>query len=407
MRRAGHVPCILFILVFFASSVTAPLADTGQTTPPVKAAGTAQKPAGATGKHIDPDLESILAADRSQYEFLARLTPAEQKELARLIKKRVDEEAGVVVSIMAIASRIVPAILSAQFAKSMEPATVARISDKVSVKKAIAIADHLDADFLAEIAVYQDPKKVTAVVEGLPDKKLIDITEILFLRKEYRVVARFSDGLTPEKLKRVAEKINDPATLIEIARHMQNREKVATVAIGLSDDYLAKFMGLLSGGDDYQLAAAVGRGMNTDRQVRLLDRMEPEKAARLASFYPPETIARIMEKTDDDKLAAIARLLSPEIIARVMEKTDDDRVVAIARLLPPETMGHVSSALNAQSINRLMGLLSREQVLAALPHIDLAKFQGDWPDLTLETKNRLRSLGKDYPPLAEAIRAIE
>jgi Mg/Co/Ni transporter MgtE len=289
----------------------------------------------------------------------------------------------------------------------MEPATVARISDKVSAKKAIAIADHLDADFLAEVAVYQDPQKVTAVVEGLPDKKLVDITEILFLRKEYRVVARFSDGLTPEKLKRVAEKINDPATLIQIARHMQNREKVVTTAISLSDDYLEKFMSLLSSGDDFQLAAAVGRDMDTDRQVRLLDRMEPEKAARLASFYPPETIARIMEKIDDNRLVAIARLLSPETIARVMEITDDGKVVAIARLLPPETMGHVSTALNAQSINRLMGLLGREQILAALPHIDLAKFQKDWPDLTPETKKMLRSLGKDYPPLGQAIEGIE
>ncbi|ABW66763.1 magnesium transporter [Desulfosudis oleivorans] len=408
MRPAGQLICAFFLLVFFVFTTAAQAADTGPEVPAVETpAGAVGQPADTKGNYFDPDLESILAADPSQYEFLARLTPAEQKELARLIKKRVDEESGVVVSIMTVGSRIVPAVISAQFAKSMEPSTVARISDKVSVGKAIAIAKRLDADFLAEVAVYQDPQKVAAVVEGLPDDDLVEITEILFLKKDYRVVAGFSDGLSPEKLTRVAERIDDPATLIEIARHMQNREKVVAVAIALSDDYLLGFMDLLSSGDDYGLAAEVGRAMDTDRQVRLLDRLDPEKAARLASLYPPETIARIMEKINNDKLVDIARLLSPETIARVMEITDNNRVVTIAGLLPPETMGRVSQALNAQSINRLIPLLSREQVLTALPYIDLTKFQKDWPDLTPETKDMLRDMGRDYPPLEEAVRAIE
>jgi Mg/Co/Ni transporter MgtE len=519
MRPAGRIAGVVFSFIFFFSGITAYSGDTGQAASPVEAKTEKPTPTiSAPDKYFDPDLESILTVnDRSQYEFLSRLTPAEQQELARMIKKRVDDEAGVVVSIMAVVSGWVPAIISAQFADKMEPATVARISDKVSVKKAIAIAGHLEPEFLARVAVYQDPRKVTAVVEGLEDKQLVEVCRILFERQEYRVVAKFSDDLSPAKLKNVAEKINDPATLIEIARHMQNREKVVETSVSLSDDYLLGFMNLLSSGEDYDLAAAVGSKLDVKRQVSLLNRLDPGKAALLASHYPPETIARIMDNPDPavpekqmmeitrillerkeyaviagfsdvlsvDKLKYVAEKINdpaglieiarhmknkgkmvrtavglsddfllgfmdlvsggndyelaaavgsaldvnrqvnmlnrlepekaailashypPETIARIMEKTDDKKLKDIAQRLSPETMGHVSGALNSQSINRLIKLVSREQLLAALPHIDLTRFEKDWPELTPETRGTLQDLGKDYAPLAEAIAKIQ
>ncbi|MEW6078275.1 MAG: hypothetical protein AB1724_10715 [Thermodesulfobacteriota bacterium] len=514
MRPAG-IAILVLSFVFCLMGASAGAADAVQAASPVETKTEKPVPViSAPDQYFDPDLESILAVnDRSQYAFLSRLTPAEQQELARMIKKRVDDEAGVVVSIMAVVSGWVPAIISAQFADKMEPATVARISDKVSVKKAIAIAGHLEPDFLARVAVYQDPRKVTAVVEGLEDKQLVEICRILFERKEYRVVAKFSDDLSPAKLKNVADKINDPATLIEIARHMQNRTKVVETSASLSDDYLLGFMNLLSSGEDYDLAAAVGSALDVKRQVSLLNRLDPQKAALLSSHYPPETIARIMDNPDpavpekqmmevtrilmerkeypviagfadalsvdklkyvtekindpdglmeiarhmknkdkmvrtavalsDDYLlgfmdrvsggddldlaAAVGRELDvnrqvsmlnrmepgkaallashypPETIARVMEQTDDKTLKDIAQRLSPEVMGRVSGALNPKDINRFIKLVDRQQLLAALPHMDLTKIQSAWPDLTAETKNILQDMGKDYPPLAEAI----
>lgn len=338
MRVAGRISFIAFLLVLTAFNLTALADDTGQPAP----AGSPGREVQTAEEYFDPDLESILAVnDRDQYRFLSRLTPAEQQALARMIKKRVDDEAGVVVSIMAIVSRFVPAILSAQFADKMEPATVARISDKVSARKAVAIAKHLQPEFLAEVAVYQDPTKVTAVVEGLPDDDLVEITRILFSRGEYRVVAKFSDGLSPEKLKNVAEKINDPATLVEIARHMENREKTVATAVSLSDDYLLSFMNLLSGADDYRLAAAVGHSLDVKRQINMLNRLDPEKAALLASYYPPETIAAIMATppgVPDRQLVDITRNL--------IERKDFQVVAGFSDVLGVDKLKHAASIIN-------------------------------------------------------------
>lgn len=332
MRHAASITCILLFFIFF--SAVAPVFSEDDVP---------EKAPDISGKYFDPDLESILAVnDRSQYDFLSKLTPDEQRELARMIKARVDDEAGVVVSIMAIVSRFVPAFISAQFADKMEPAAVARISDKVSVGKAIAIAKHLDPEFLAEVAIYQDPDKVTAVVEGLPDDELTEITRILFQRGEYRVVARFSDGLSPEKLKSVAEKINDPATLIEIARYMKNREKTVQTAVALPDDYLLRFMNQLSGEEDYKLAAAVGRELDIDRQVNMLNRMEPEKAAMVASYYPPDVIARIMEKSNnvvpDSQLFDVSRIL--------LERGDYKVIAGIADALSVDLLTRMAENIN-------------------------------------------------------------
>ncbi len=353
MRRDTQFVCI-FLLLFLSFFISAAYADdteqeafsvgTERITPD-KSLNTEEK---SGTLYFDPDLESILAVnDRSRYAFLSRLTPNEQRELARMIKQRVDDEAGVTVSIMAIVSGFVPAFISAQFADKLEPATVARISDKVSVKKAIAIAKHLEPAFLADVAVYQDPDKVIAVVEGLPDKDLVEITRILFSREEYRVVAKFSDGLSVEKLRDVSEKIDDPATLIAIARKMKNRDNAVQTAIGLSDDYLFGFLNLLSSDDDYQLAAAVGAELEVSRQVRMLNRLEPEKAARLAAHYPPGTIARIMGDTMDETIAGISeqQLLD---VSHILIKNKQYQVVAeFSDALDVETLKAMAEKINA------------------------------------------------------------
>jgi len=526
MRSAGRITWIVLLLTFSVCMVTAYADDTGQSTSPSPDEPVTVDKTGPDNKadklYYDPDLESILAVkDRSSYTFLSRLTPAEQRELFHMIKKRVDDEAGVVVSIMAIVSGFVPAFISAQFADKMEPATCARISDKVSVRKAIAIGKRLDSDFLAEVAVYQDPKKVTAVVEGFPDKKLIDITRVLFQKGQYRVVAKFSDDLSVEKLIDVSKKINDPETLIQIARYMENKDKAVKTAIALSDDYLLNFMGLLSTGNDYELAAAVGQALDAKRQVNMLNLLDPEKAARLASHYSPETITLIMGSTtgeaiegvsdqqlmditrilveneqyqvvayfsdalsiekltsvteklhdpatlikiaqhmknkqnvvktalalsdsyllefmnqlsdsDDYELAGAvgraldvdrqinllnrldpekaARLTShypPDTIALIMGKSSDKTLADIACHLTPENIGNVSDALNTRDINRFIKLLSRAQLLEALPNIDMAKFQAGWHNLTPETQRILGDISQDYEPLAEVMAKIK
>ena len=352
MRPAGRITCICLFLALFTLTVNAFANETAGTVSPAgNETFSPQKPAIAKEKtetaYFDPDLESILAEkDRSRYQFLSRLTPNEQRELARMIKQRVDDEAGVVVSIMAIVSGFVPAIISAQFADKMEPATVARISDKVSTKKAIAIAKHLEPAFLADVAVYQDPEKVTAVVEGLPDKDLVEITRILFTREEYRVVAKFSDGLSVEKLRKVSEKINDPATLIAIARKMKNRDNAVQTAIGLSDDYLLGFMNLLSSDDDYDLAAAVGRALDVSRQINMLNRLEPEKAARLATHYPPETLARIMGDTMDETMNGVSDQQLLDISRILVENKQYPVVAGFSDALSVEKLRGVAEKLN-------------------------------------------------------------
>ncbi len=345
MRPAPKTIGIVLLFAFLLSVVNAYADEAGQDpTPDQAAAATAAGDTPAvTETYFDPELESILAVkERSRYDFLARLTPEEQHQLARMIKERVDDEAGVVVSIMAIVSRFVPAFISAQFADKMEPAVVARISDKVSVGKAIAIGKRLEPEFLAEVAVYQDPKKVTAVVEGLPDEDLTKITRILFDRGEYRIVAGFSDGLSPEKLRSVAEKINDPATLIEIARYMKNRDKTVKTAISLSDDYLLGFMNLLSSEEDYKLAAAVGRELDPDRQIRMLNRLDMDKAAMIASYYPPETIARIMEMAED----GVHDTYLYDITRILLERGDYQVMAGFSDALSVEMLTDVAKSIN-------------------------------------------------------------
>lgn len=380
MRFTPKITCVVLLFACLLITVNVYSDEAGQAPLPDQVAAESEQCTPAESEtYFDPELESILAVkDRSRYAFLSRLTAEEQHELARIIKERVDEEAGVVVSIMAIVSRFVPAFISAQFADKMEPATVARISDKVSVGKAIAIGKRLDPEFLAEVAVFQDPDKVTAVVEGLPDDDLTEITRILFARGEYRTVAGFSDGLSPEKLKSVAEKIDDPATLIEIARYMKNRDKTVQTAVSLSDDYLLGFMSQLSSAEDYKLAAAVGRELDVDRQVRMLNRLDMDKAAMLASYYPPETIARIMktaeggvpdtylfeitrillERGDYQVMAGISDALSVDVLTRVAEKIDDPAgLMRIARhMKDKEKMAKTAIGL---SDDYLLGFLNQ------------------------------------------------
>ena len=88
---------------------------------------------------------------------------------------------------------------------------------------------------------------------------------------------------------------------------MKDKDKVVKTAVALSDDFLLDFMDQLSTGYDYELAAAVGRKVDLKRQINMLSRLDPEKAARLAAYYPQDMIELILKNTSDKKIIDIAR----------------------------------------------------------------------------------------------------
>ncbi len=337
-----------------------------------------------TAAGVAPELiDSLSLKDAAEAPYLAKLSKEEQADLARLVEKRIKAESGALISIMAVVSRFVPAFISASFADNMEPATIAKISDKVSTGKAVAIAEHLEPEFLAEVAKHQDPEKVSAVVAGMSDELLIDVTAVLEEQEEYPVVAKFCDDMPVQRLKMLAEELNHPHSLVRIGAHMEDRDKAATTASLISDDYLLRFMQEICKQKDFELAAKIGKDLAIKRQVRLAKKLDPECAAGLAVYYPPEIILGLMKDTEPSLAHEIGRRLPPEKLAQILNKMEVKTIC--------DTLPHYEAA----------------KIREVLPHIDMARVEEVWPQLDQKTKERLSGLATDYSPLADAIKAAE
>ncbi|MBF0100984.1 MAG: hypothetical protein HQK77_08760 [Desulfobacterales bacterium] len=320
---------------------------------------------------IDPKLKKIFKGySEETFSFLSQLSTEHQIELADIIQKRLDDVGGPMLSTMAMASNLVPNMLNVKIAQDMlGPELAAKITSYVSVKKAITLAKSMRVDFLAEVAIHLHPEKVVAIVEATSDELLIKITRILLENGQYDVLSAFSDHVSPYKLKVLAEKLGDIKAINQIGQGMQDRKRMIETAMTLSDAYLIELMQGISFFGYYELAAMVGQMMDVTRQIRLLDKLNPIEAARIAAHYPPE------------------------IISQIIERIPIEQAVEIGLQTEGKVLGQLFNSLPVNHINALLPYLNEQKLLDGVPYVNIKRLENIWHELSQTVKNILIKIG--------------
>lgn len=144
---------------------------------------------------------------------------------------------------IANAGKLAPDGVSATLCtKVFGPAITANMSYFTPLKKAIGLAGHFDADFMADVAREQIPEKAKDMLSGLPVELLQKVTAKLVDHKDFHVLGGFMDYMPEDKAAKVMEVIKDPAASLHISTFAQQKDRVARLSTMLSDEQLLELI---------------------------------------------------------------------------------------------------------------------------------------------------------------------
>lgn len=273
-------------------------------------------------------------------------------------------------------SSMVPSFMAARVASSMEPKTVAKLSEGLPVDKAVDITMRLDRDFLAEVTKHLNPKKASLIIEKCPDELLVDVARRLLKQKEYRVLGALADHLSPEKLRILAVQLVATEN-IQVAGHMKNRALIGKVIVTFPDAYMIELIKGSAALNSYALAAEVIQEMDQKRRVDLLGALSKREGtidAFLKEVVPhmaPEECAAIIEESSDQTLITLIQGFTAgkehRLLASLADRLSSEKLTVLASGMPPSDIIQVADHMrNRTLISRIVEAFSDEYLIALM-----------------------------------------
>ncbi|MDP3856596.1 MAG: hypothetical protein Q8Q73_02425 [Stagnimonas sp.] len=128
-------------------------------------------------------------------------------------------------------AKLLPAALTAKLAEKALGAMVAgRVAGEMEPGRAVEIAKHLPAPFLADLTVQLDPQAAAEVVGRMPVEIVLKAALELVRRADYITMARFVDVLAEPALRAVIEAIPSDEALLHIGFFVENSASLRALA---------------------------------------------------------------------------------------------------------------------------------------------------------------------------------
>lgn len=196
-------------------------------------------------------LAQALHKSPEDLAYLAELDGLALQKLRTNFQNSLLNKFGPIFERIAGAGKLAPDAVSATLCtKVFGPAITANMSYFTPLKKSIGLAEHFDADFMAEVAREQIPERAKEMLAGLPVPLLQKVTERLVDAGDFHVLGGFMDFIPEEKAAEVMKVIEDPAASLHISTFAQRKDRVARLSSMLSDEQLIEFIAAAFTNDD-------------------------------------------------------------------------------------------------------------------------------------------------------------
>ncbi len=175
-------------------------------------------------------LERLLEVDAGEFAFLTDLEAADLRAFREQATERLFGAAALLK--VAGAARLLPAGVVATIAqRTFGPLLCARAAAGVDPKTAIDVARRLPREFLADVSVHLDPRRVADIIAGVPPALVPGVAEILGERREYVTMGRFL-AFVPDSAIGMAMSALDDEALVRTAFVLEHKDRLDH-AIGL------------------------------------------------------------------------------------------------------------------------------------------------------------------------------
>ena len=307
-------------------------------------------------------LARLLSLKEDELTFLAGVSAADVREFRELATDRLFDSAPGL-AVVGSAARLVPSGLAAKIcSKAFGPMLVARVAGSADPGKAIDIASHLNADFLTEVAIHLDPRRVSKIISGIPDAMIGEVADRLGKQDEHVTMGRFLGFVGDGAIVAAIARLSDEAVL---------RTAFVLEDKGRLDDAVAL---LPAGRIPGVIKSAADLGLWPEA-LDLIDQMSDEQRATIASVVAELDVSVITSLVDTATKEHLWESLLPLI--RVMSTEDRTYVANLPALHQPELIDElVRVGLTGELWAALAPLVDvvpvdvRQQIVATIAGLD-------------------------------------
>lgn len=188
-------------------------------------------------------LHFLQIDDTKEFSFLEKLT---KDELQQLRLKIIDVSQFTQTDIwkrLTGVAKFFPNYMNAKISETvMGPLIAANMSYYMPEKDAIAIMKYMSTSFLSTVSEYMTPEKAQHLINQIPMDILKKVTMDLVQKKKFIVAAGFVDVSDIHRLVELSKVIHKEEDLIRISSFVENKQYIAKIVEGFSDDRLNKII---------------------------------------------------------------------------------------------------------------------------------------------------------------------
>lgn len=295
-------------------------------------------------------LARLLDIGEHDLEYLDSLALPTLRALRERISARLFDQGRTVFEQVAAASRLLPVSLVAKLSEKVFGATLsARIAGFMPPERAIEVSARLPVEFLADVCLQLDPRRVAVLLRGIPVALVVQVSRRLAERGEFVTMGRFVDQLPDPTLRAVMETLTNDQ-LLRVGLYVESDARLSSAVRLLPRARLRQAVAdALSGGDALRLAglALIGR----------VDEKLQRELADAALQLEDEALLGLIHTTRAEQLWGV--------LVPFINRLDDRglrRVFALEILREAEVLGELMAAVDDQGLWPLMiDVLSRTQ----------------------------------------------
>ncbi len=177
-------------------------------------------------------LARLLEVDEDELAFLERLPATDLRAFRESATERLFASGAKRLERLGAAAKLLPSGLAATIAqRAFGPLLCARAAGNVETDKAIDVAKRLPPDFLADVTVALDPRRVAAIIAEVPEELVVPVAHELGRRREHVTMGRFLAYVPDHAITAAMGVLSDEA-MLRTAFVLEHKERLDH-AVGL------------------------------------------------------------------------------------------------------------------------------------------------------------------------------
>jgi hypothetical protein len=281
-------------------------------------------------------LSRLIGVDEGELDYLEGIPSAELRQFRESATQRLFDDGARMLGRVGAASRLVPAGLTATIAqKAFGPLLCARSAGMVDASKAVDVARRLPADFLADVVIDLDPRRVVDIIAEVPAELVAPVARELGERGEHVTMGRFL-AFVPDHLIATAMGALTDEAMLHTAFVLEHKDRLDH-AVGLLPP--ERLPGVL------QSAAGLGLWPEV---LDLLDQLTEERLGPIADLVATQDEALVADLVRSVSEQGIWDSLLP--VVRQMSDAGRAQIVTVPVFHDPQILRQVVEAAASQGL---------------------------------------------------------